>query len=394
MNIRKILLVGCSPRSVARLKSAFARKYWQVSSASSFDDALAVLIATPTSALICDLQSTKAADFLARARNALPGVARLAYAERSTLPDDIIPILHVAQQVLREGQSDDELCESVARACALQQLFVNPALSRIVGQLDRLPSVPSTYWALMREAEREHCNASELAAIVESDPAMSVKVLQLVNSAFFGLAQRVTSIQQAVGYLGTNLLRGLVLTAHIFSEFSGGANGSGISATQFQAYSLRVARLAKRFLPSGAEGDLAYTAGLLIDIGRLIIGVRMPVEFEEIAAHVIESGTDATTAEFEQIGVTHCDVGAYLLGLWGLPLTIVEVVAFHHNPGMVEGQFNCRVLAAVHAADALLGIACCGEPVERLDLAFLEREGMSAELPRWRTLAAAEAAQC
>ncbi|MBS2025943.1 MAG: HDOD domain-containing protein, partial [Deltaproteobacteria bacterium] len=189
-------------------------------------------------------------------------------------------------------------------------------------------------------------------------------------------------------------LKGLALTAHVFASFESQGLG-GFSPELFQAYSVRVARLAKRFLEGRSNADEAFSAGLLHDLGKMIIAVRLPTRFAAITSLVAESKAPLYQIERDLIGVTHAEIGAYLLGMWGLPHAIVEAVALHHTPGQVKPRpgGDYAALAAVHAADALLGIYSCFDPEDLLDLEFLERAGFAHDLPRWHELAKEEAAK-
>jgi len=172
----------------------------------------------------------------------------------------------------------------------------------------------------------------------------------------------------------------------------------GFSLDRFQDHSLRCARLAKAFLKDSPRAEDAFTAGLVHDIGKLIIAKNLTRQFHEVVDEVRRSDPRQPLHAVERahIGMSHGELGAYLLGVWGLPAPVVEAAAFHHFPGAVS-QGPCEVLAAVHVADALLDSSCSGEgdlpSDERLDLAFLERAGFAARLPEFRAIAAAERAK-
>jgi HD-like signal output (HDOD) protein len=280
----------------------------------------------------------------------------------------------------------------VERACRLQRALADEGLRGIVGKLDKLPSTPQTYWELTNAAAKPDAGVAEFAAIVERDPAMSVKVLQLVNSAYFGLAQRVTSVQQAVSRLGVELLKALALTVHAFGTMAHPPI-EGFSLEQLQQHSLLIARLAKQLVAGDPRrAGEAFTAAMVHDIGKLILALGMPDRFREVLQTHARSGRPLHAIENELLGVTHAAVGGYLLGYWGLPLSIVEAVAFHHAPGQVlEGDLG--ILAAVHIADALLDSSYAkatdaGHEAEaKLDREFVARAGLSDKLAGFETLA-------
>jgi HD-like signal output (HDOD) protein len=272
----------------------------------------------------------------------------------------------------------------LTRVLHLRERLADPTVRAVVGKLDTLPSVPSTYWALVEAAAMPNGGSRDIARIVQSDAAMSLRVLQVVNSAFFGLGTRVSSIPQAVDYLGAELLKALVLTAHVFSAMDTRAI-RGFSLERFQRYAIRVARFAQRFCPDPAKAEEVFTAGILRDIGQLVLAVQHPAEFSAMLDRVARTGAPMRAIEREVFGATQADVGAFLLSNWRIPFSIVECTAYCHTPAELEGP-DLGVLAVVHAADALAGIVLCGEPEETLDMRFLERTGYADQVPHWRRM--------
>jgi len=393
MSETKILVVGVNEAMAERLRSilqADGGLRWKVSFAPDAEQALIQLRRLRVSAVICGLRlpGMEGTAFLAKVRERYPAAARLILAEQPE-SNELIDALHVAQQVLHASADNEALRDAIQRICSLQQLIGKEKIRRIVGKLDQLPSVPRTYWALTRAASRPGTNMSDFANIIHTDAAMSVKVLQVANSAVFGIARRMTSIDQAVGFLGTEVLKGLILMTHGMAAFKA-QDVAGFSLDHFQSYSMRVARVAKQMLPDPKRGDEAFTAGVMHDIGRLIIALRLPSEFAAVMRRVSETLEAVHLVERELVGASHAEIGAYFLGTWGLPLSIVQSVAYHHVPGMAPpGDWD--LLAAVHAADVFLGAFTCGEPESRLDVAFIERAGFGGEVARWRAIALAEA---
>jgi HD-like signal output (HDOD) protein len=231
----------------------------------------------------------------------------------------------------------------------------------------------------------------ELAKIVEQDVAISAKLLQAVNSAFFGLPRRVASVQRAVSCLGVNLLKNLVLSLEVARAFAG-AFPPDFSLEAQQAHALLAANIARDLVPEKQHADDAFTAALLHDVGILVMATRMTEHFGRVLATVRESGRPMHQVEAELSAVTHAQIGAYLLGLWGLPYGVVEAVAHHHTPAAVDhGQFD--VVDVVHVASHLAhGQVDSSTPHpestnETLDVAHLERLGVADRLPAWRAKA-------
>ncbi len=273
-------------------------------------------------------------------------------------------------------------------AVELDKILSNPTVRAICEGVDGLPSAPRIYLELSRLAGDHRASLGDFGRVIESDPAISATVLQLVNSAFFGRMRRMVSIQQAVGYLGIDLLKALVLSAHI-SRATERPLPRGISIAEYQINALRVARLAHRFVADKAVAESAFTASLLVDVGQLVLAVKHPKAFEQIVDCAHATGRPLHEIETEVVGVTHGDLGAYLLAAWGLPTILVECVAFHHRPSwLVDGPLAVR--AVVHAADTLVQVALGHEREDRLDVTLIHRAGYLDQLDRWRLLVAAE----
>jgi putative nucleotidyltransferase with HDIG domain len=211
-----------------------------------------------------------------------------------------------------------------------------------------------------------------------------------VNSAYFGPATRVTSLRQAVSRLGVDLLKALALSIHAFDSLKV-PPVSGFSIQALQHHSYATARMAKELHSNPAVAAESFAAALLHDVGKLVLALGIPERFGEIMAEHDRSRRPFHEIEQQMLGITHAEVGAYLLGSWGLPLTMVETVAYHHIPSSVPDSTG-GVLAAVHLADALMDAEVYKTDDAtrdgKLDLEFLEQTSRTDELPKLRELAA------
>jgi HD-like signal output (HDOD) protein len=206
-------------------------------------------------------------------------------------------------------------------------------------------------------------DSNKVAAIIQKDPAVAAKVLQVCNSAFFRLPRRVSSIQQAVSYLGLSAVRSMALSAEIFSP--GKSLCPSLDLGQLQKHALSVAGVA-RFLAVGTPwAEDAFLAGLLHDVGFLLLGRQFGDKMQK-ALDASAAGMPLAEAERSYVGVDHGTAGAYLLGLWGLPYEVVESVAHHETPTGF-GQSGFDVLSAVAVAHALVA------QVKPSDIAVYER---------------------
>jgi HD-like signal output (HDOD) protein/ActR/RegA family two-component response regulator len=362
------------------------RGRWDMVFANGGEQALEEFRKAPFDLVITDMRmpGMDGAELLAKVKELYPGAARMVLSGHAAR-EAVLRAVPVAQQFLAKPCEAQVLRTAIDRTYGLNVLLSNHAIRDVVGKLEALPSVPRTYLELTDTAARRNSSIDDLAAVVEQDPAMSAKVLQLVNSAYFGAHQRVASIRGAVSYLGVELLKGLALAS---STFAAAENLSieGFSLERLRSSSLLAARAARRFIVDRKLADEAFTTALVHEVGKIVIALGMPAEYASVLRETASSKTPVHLVEKERFGVSHAEVGAYLLGVWGLPFSIVEAVAFHHHPGSIE-EGACDTLAALHVASALIE----GES-GRMDHAFLSRTGFEARLPRLQVIFAEELA--
>jgi HD-like signal output (HDOD) protein len=333
---------------------------WQVKRVADGGAAMAAVAQSPFDAVVVApaLPDLPAATLLTQIRTLRPDIIRIALIGGGdgsrAAPASIIGVAH---RFLPIPLTPEVLLEVILSLDELRDLLDSPKLSTAIGRIDKLPSPPHLYMKLMHALEEnEDANAVEIARLVGSDPAIAAKVLQLCNSAFFSTGRAITDLRAAVTRLGIATLRDLVLASEVFAvqTLAPGERNA------MQQRALLASRLAAKMLPQ-SSAELGATAALLADVGLLLPGVRN--ERLEPA----REGDDRPG---------HAEAGAYLLGLWGLPIPIVEAIAFHRQPQRSSTR-SFWVTGAVHVATALAG----GEPV---DEAYLAKVGVISRLPAWR----------
>jgi HD-like signal output (HDOD) protein len=219
---------------------------------------------------------------------------------------------------------------------------------------------------------------------------MATKVLQLANSAFIGVRGQVSSLLQAVALIGTEAIRTLALSVHVFSRLE--ANSAHASyITELWEHSVKVASLARQIACSEDQErqivEQSFTAGLLHDVGKAVLLAEMPHEYRQILNHPDCNSESLVAIETELLGCSHAQVGAYLMSIWGLPAPLVHAVALHHQP-MDDAQTLFSSLAAVHCADAIVAqneSSSLNRDIE-LDMAYIERMGLCERVSAWRNL--------
>jgi HD-like signal output (HDOD) protein len=218
---------------------------------------------------------------------------------------------------------------------------------------------------------------------------MTAKILQLVNSAFFGLPRQITNPADAVAYLGLATVRALAFSAEIFSRFDPDQCRLFRLET-LERHSWNTGLLARRIAHLEKQNNLVldscFLAGLMHDIGQLVFATSLGDQYNLVIARAGEKSQPLCIIEQEVFGASHAEVGAYLLGLWGLPNPILEAVAWHHAPEKNPSPQFSAVLA-VHVADVLIHekqVAYTEVPPPNLALDCLDRAGLSHRLPEWR----------
>ena len=201
---------------------------------------------------------------------------------------------------------------------------------------------------------RPDASAREVAQIISDDTAVTVKVLQIANSAFFRRGRRISNVEQAVQYLGFQTVRNLVMCAEVFSRWPGRMRHAAVDLEDLQRHAQRTAAVAQALTAGTRIADDTVLAALLHDLGYWVLIQECPRELEQAIELALAAGISLTQAEYEILGASHAEIGAYLLAIWGLPYTVVEAVAHHHRPTRVKAA-GLDALAALAVAVALTG---------------------------------------
>ena len=368
------------------------RSVWEMTFVVGAAAALAELERQPFDVIVTDIRmpGMDGATLLEKVKQDYPSSVRIVLSGQAE-PEAARRAMRVAHQFLSKPCDGETLRSVIDRACNLQNLLHAEALRAMVGRLRTLPSLPQVYVDITNAMERPNTTMGDIAAIVERDPALVAKTFQIVNSAYFGTAREITCVQEAVRYLGIDAMKSLVLTEHLLVTMRC-PKFDGFSLGEFQRHSWMTARLAKSLLRDGSRANHAYSAGVLHDIGTVILACAAPDQFAAVLAAARETKRQVHDVERELMGTTHAEAGAYLLGIWGLPFWMVEAVAFHHNPSHVTTSGR-DVLLAVHVGDRL--VSDFVEPPDALEETFRsltdEERGLMLEQSKWKALVKEEA---
>jgi HD-like signal output (HDOD) protein len=393
--MKRILFVDDEPKILEALKRMLRpmRETWEMEFADGAEAALMDLHERPFDVVVTDMRmpGMDGAKLLSEVRDAFPQVVRIVLSGHSD-QELIMSSVGQAHQYLSKPCDPELLKQTIGRACALRDLLSNQALTLLVSQMQTLPSLPSLYMELMHELESDEPSTKRIASIISKDPGMTAKILQMVNSAFFGLRRHVSSPADAVSLLGIDIVKSLALSIQIFSQFTS-IRIPGLSLDEMWEHNMAVAVLAKQIAKAEEQSkqviEDSFTAGLLHECGKLVLAARLPKEYGGMLELMKVTGLKVMEAERIVFGATHPEVGAYLLGLWGLPDTIVEAVAFHQNPAQSPSEVFSP-LTAVAVADYLVGTANPSDVeaavgVEEI-LPYLQRLKLDGRLAAWREL--------
>ena len=331
---------------------------WTVTRVADGNAAVAELASRPIDALIVapHVVGLPPTMLLLQARTLRPEAIRIALvSEQNAGRPPSARLIGLAHRFLPSPLAPEALLEALSSIEELRELLDSEQLRNAIGRIEKLPSPPALYLRLTEALEQDNAiDNGQIAELVAADPAIAAKVLQLSNSVFFNSGRTITDLRTAVTRLGLATLRDLVLASEVFSS----SIISEQKRAQLQQRAMMSARLASRLLPS-SSAELGATAALLADIGLLLPGV-----------------VDQRLSQEQEDALGHADAGAYLLGLWGLPMPIIEAVAFQLEPQRCNSR-NFWITGAVHVANSLIR----SEPV---NIAYLERTGTRDKLPQWQ----------
>ncbi len=393
--MRRVLFVDDEPRILEGLRRMLRpqRHEWEVAFAPGGEAALAMMEALPFDVIVSDMRmpGIDGATLLCRVREQYPQMVRIVLSGYTEL-SAALRVVPVAHQFLAKPCDAEMLRVAVERACHLKALLSDDSIRRTVTGLGDLPSLPRTYQALTQALADPDTSLQKVAKIIEQDVGISAKVLQLVNSAFFGIAHSMTNIQSAVSYLGINTLKSLVLSVEIFRAFKPKRDLPTFSLEKLQQHAQLTAHIAARLPVPKHLAEIAVVAGMLHDVGKLILAWKLSEHFEEVLAEALETRCPVYKVEQREDGFSHAEIGAYLLGLWGLPYSVVEAVALHHGPNRVPHQ-NFDAISAVYVANFLaheLEQSSGGGPAVYIMEDYQEEFatlGIREMIPEWRAMA-------
>jgi len=330
----RILCVDDEPNVLAALQRTLSTRF-EVTTATSGERAIDVLASEPPfSVVVSDMRmpGMDGAELLSQAKERFPRTARVILSGYSQY-EAALRALPVAHRFLAKPVRNEDIHTLLMRTVALHNMLDSPALRELVGGASDLPARPQVYFQLRRALADASSPMRELARIIERDQGITGRLLRTASNAFFGAPCRVTSVEQAVKYLGTDTLSALVLSLECFGGFEAALANCELVPESLERESQLAAQIASRIVSDESSRHDAFLGGLLHDCGTLLIADRRPELLREVQKLAKEDDCPRDEAERRMWGTTHAEIGAYLLGLWGLPYAVVEAVAYHNAPG-------------------------------------------------------------
>lgn len=354
---RTILFVDDEPNVLMGLRRMLRpmREKWDMLFANSGEEALDLLAKTHVDAVVSDMRmpGMDGPKFLRQVMREHPDVIRFAlsgYSDQEMVGQSIAP----THQYLTKPCDEKQLVTALEQAMGARDLVPNKIILDKIARVEHLPVLPEVYNRITAELAKGEPSPKLIGDIVARDVGMSANILKLVNSAYFGLPRHIAAPQQAVIVLGINVVRSVILSLHVFSSFENIGRVS-FSLPMLWGHSMRTGAMARAIsrhegLPKD-DSDHAYIAALLHDVGKLLMEAHCPEECERVQEEVRAQNRRVAEVEHELLGLTHAEVGAYLLGLWGLPEAVVQAVARHHHAK--SAQPGIGVENIVHFANLL-----------------------------------------
>jgi HD-like signal output (HDOD) protein len=349
---KRILFVDDEAALLAGLRGRLhgQRSAWDMVFVESGAAAIATMEITQFDVIVSDMRmpGMDGAQLLSIVSERWPGVVRIVlsgYAEQ----DLILRLVPVAHRYLSKPCDAQTLQRVIEDSLQVQELLASPALRSLAGRVRTLPLLPDTMRDLRAAMLDEHTTVADVTRIVTSDLVLAAKLLQVANSAFFRLARPIIDIEQAIVYLGFGVIRNLAFSPDVFTDWDFAHLPPGFDPVAMQRHARFVSATAGCLADGSPLVREARLAGLMHDIGLLLLAHGCSEQLECTAAFAETTKASLAEAERECIGATHSAVGAYLLGIWGLPFSVVEAVASHQHVGDRAAQSElARVLALAH----------------------------------------------
>lgn len=341
------------------------RKEWDMRFAGGGREALEALASEAADIVVSDMKMPHmdGSALLLKIKELYPNTIRIILSGHCD-DEALVRTMGCMHQFLSKPCDAKALKTVILRACRLRERLDSPRLVKLANKIESLPSLPAIYFEIIEELHRPHASLETIGEVIAKDIGLSTKILQIVNSAYFSLPNPIRSVPRATAFLGLQLVKGAVLGAHVFDD-TPEMRELGVCADQMMDIATYTGSIAKTLAREHGLGDEAcddaFLAGMLHDVGTLVLAANLPREFAAYAERT-DQGADPDDAGLEIFGVTTNEIGAYLLGIWGMPDSILEAIAFSGNPSVLpDPEFD--ILSCVHIARVVANESFGSQPI-------------------------------
>jgi HD-like signal output (HDOD) protein len=383
---KKILFIDDEPNILQGYRRTLhpMRNIWKLEFAQSGTEALEKLKESKFDAVISDMRmpGMDGTELLEEVSKTYPDTLRIIL---SGTADEqlILKSLTPTHRFLTKPIDPSELKLILERALFLQDTLENQDLKNLISKISRIPSQPSLYTKLIKELKSPDFSIKKIVQIVSQDVSMTAKILKIINSSYFGLRREIKTLDQAITYLGINTLKAIVFSVEVFSKFDE-KKIQELDIVSVFNHSQKVGSFGKVILdeinPIRNIVNEVVLCGVMHDIGKIILADNLPDLYSQIKNVMRDHTINYLEAEKIIFKATHADVGAYLLGLWGLSDQLINTTKYHHSPSLSQNnEFDS--LAAVHIANVIVNHTD-NTPIkgEEFDLEYLERLGVQNKI--------------
>lgn len=388
----RILFVDDEPAMLRVLKMGMRSMAgaWDMDFAASGEEALTLIGVKKFDVIVTDMRmpGINGAQLLNHVLRLHPQTVRIILSGYADL-SEVVNCVGLTHQFLEKPCGLDDLKNCLKRVTQVKARLAHEKLCELTGSLRNLPSLPELYLEIADALQSPTASAQRIADIASKDPAISAKLLQLSNSAYFGFSRKVFSVAEAVQLLGAGVIQSLAMAVPIFSAFRRD-RCPDFPIDQIWEHSVQTAVLGRRiyshYLDDSHLAEQAFCAGILHDLGKIILADGLSGDYSAALKESRDTRAPLFEIERKHFQATHAEVGAYLLAIWGLPIPLVEAVANHHHPRRCGTQEFC-LAGVVHVANALQH-AQPGHPeivASPVDADYLKHVGLETQYEIWRT---------
>jgi HD-like signal output (HDOD) protein/CheY-like chemotaxis protein len=365
-------------------------KDWEVTGFTDPAAALEAIKANPPGAVLTDqrMPGMQGSELLEKVRLLSPTSLRLIMSGYVSLKN--LTLITSAHQYIAKPFDLEKLRDLIQRSFAAQQRIINHGLQNVVTSIRAIPSLPQAHHSLLKELEDNEGGNEIVANLIGRDPGLSVKVLQLANSGLFGTGHMVADLLEAVNTLGTEIITSIVLSQSVFQHYETLKHPEvDLQKVWTHCWETGVIaqHLCRHMKLSRVQGEAAFLAGLLHEIGRFVLIENFPKEFQ--AACDLARNTKRTLSDClcQEMQATPSEISGYVLELWSLPSPVINSIYLQEHPEKSHEQ-GFTITTALHVANHLASKKYPPDSFlcDDWNLAYIESIGCKDDIPAWETL--------